>query len=258
MASVGQELKRERELRGISLKEISDATKINFRFLRDLEEDRLDNLPGKFFTKSMIRAYAQYIGLEEDYILNIYYETTKIQEPDQIEEEEEEKESKAVMPRNIKNIIYFVSAFIILTGILSIMYFVLQDKVEEPPLKTVPTTTIVQVEQPPPVTEPVEEVSGINMEIDYQMDTWIQVYADGALVLEAIRIQGDSDQIQAEEEILIHTGNAGGFFFRLNGKAAKPLGRSGSVRRNVIISTENIQQFLKEEEAPLDQSEKFI
>ena len=47
MIPIGQDLKRERELRGISLKEIAEFTKINIRLLRALEEDQLDvRLPG--------------------------------------------------------------------------------------------------------------------------------------------------------------------------------------------------------------------
>ena len=44
--SFGQNLRRERELRGISLHEIAEATKISARFLQALEQDRLDVLPG--------------------------------------------------------------------------------------------------------------------------------------------------------------------------------------------------------------------
>ena len=75
MASLGQELKRERELRGISLQEIANTTKISMRFLQALEEDKLDILPGEFFIKSIISAYANTLGLEKDSVLNKYYET---------------------------------------------------------------------------------------------------------------------------------------------------------------------------------------
>ena len=37
LASFGEELRREREIRGISLKEIADATKISKRFLEAIE-----------------------------------------------------------------------------------------------------------------------------------------------------------------------------------------------------------------------------
>ena len=51
-----RKLRRERELRGISLKQISDDTKIGVRFLEALEEDRLDLIPGDVITYYIVVA----------------------------------------------------------------------------------------------------------------------------------------------------------------------------------------------------------
>src|SRR3990172_1845514 len=72
MASLSERLKRERELRGISLKQISEETRIGVRFLQALEDDRLDVIPGEFYRRSYLRAYARYLGLDEDRALNVY------------------------------------------------------------------------------------------------------------------------------------------------------------------------------------------
>ena len=72
MASLSEELRRERELRGISLKQISDDTKIGVRFLEALEEDRLELIPGEFYRRSYLRAYARYLGLDEERAVNAY------------------------------------------------------------------------------------------------------------------------------------------------------------------------------------------
>jgi cytoskeletal protein RodZ len=80
MASLGQELKRERELRAVSLTDIANSTKINSRYLRALEEDRWDLLPGVFFIKGVIRAYAKCIGLDENSLVNKYHEEVLLQE----------------------------------------------------------------------------------------------------------------------------------------------------------------------------------
>lgn len=72
MASFGETLKRERELREISLREISDATKINIRYLEALEENRFDVLPGGLFNKGFIRAYARYIGVDGEAMVDRY------------------------------------------------------------------------------------------------------------------------------------------------------------------------------------------
>ena len=74
MASFGETLKRERELREISLREVSDATKINLRYLEALEQNRFEVLPGGLFNRGFIRAFAAYIGLDGEALVNSYLE----------------------------------------------------------------------------------------------------------------------------------------------------------------------------------------
>jgi cytoskeleton protein RodZ len=59
-------MQREREMRGIALEEIAKATKIGTRSLRALEEEDFDKLPGGIFNKGFVRAYAKYLGIDEE------------------------------------------------------------------------------------------------------------------------------------------------------------------------------------------------
>ncbi|HMK31323.1 MAG TPA: helix-turn-helix domain-containing protein [Terriglobales bacterium] len=68
----GERLRREREMRGIALDEISTATKISNRFLRALEEEKFDQLPGGIFNKGFVRAYAKFLGIDEDQAIADY------------------------------------------------------------------------------------------------------------------------------------------------------------------------------------------
>ncbi len=52
MASFGENLRREREMRGVTLQEISAATKISGRFLQALEAEEFAKVPGGVFTRS--------------------------------------------------------------------------------------------------------------------------------------------------------------------------------------------------------------
>jgi len=72
MATFGEELRRERELRDISLREIAESTKINLRFLRALEDNDFKHLPGGQFTKGFVRAYARHIGVDDEAMVNAY------------------------------------------------------------------------------------------------------------------------------------------------------------------------------------------
>ena len=74
MSSFGETLRRERELRQISLREISEATKINLRYLDALERDDFRHLPGGVFNKGFVRAYAQFIGIDPEAMVTAYLE----------------------------------------------------------------------------------------------------------------------------------------------------------------------------------------
>ena len=74
----GSYLKHERELRGVPLEEISGATKIHIRFLKAIEENSFDQLPGEVFIKGYIRSYANIIGANVEEILTIYEESVKL------------------------------------------------------------------------------------------------------------------------------------------------------------------------------------
>jgi len=69
MTGFGEHLRREREMRGVSLEEISASTRISIRFLQAIENEELSKLPGGIFTRSFVRTYARYLGLDEERVL---------------------------------------------------------------------------------------------------------------------------------------------------------------------------------------------
>lgn len=71
-SSFGEHLKREREMRGVSLEEISAATRIGTRFLEALENEQWDRLPGGVFNRGFVRAVAHFLGLDEENLVAEY------------------------------------------------------------------------------------------------------------------------------------------------------------------------------------------
>jgi len=61
-----------RKRNGISLETIADSTKISSRFLRAIESEEFEKLPGGVFNTSYIRQYAAAIGFSEQQILKVY------------------------------------------------------------------------------------------------------------------------------------------------------------------------------------------
>src|SRR6478672_9981058 len=62
----GATLREARERRGVSLRHISNATKISVRVLEGLERNDLTRLLGGLFTRAFVRAYAAEVGLDPD------------------------------------------------------------------------------------------------------------------------------------------------------------------------------------------------
>ncbi len=59
-------------MRGVTLEEISAATRIAPRFLVALENEQWDQLPGGVFNRGFIRAVARFLGLDEDTLVSEY------------------------------------------------------------------------------------------------------------------------------------------------------------------------------------------
>lgn len=72
MPSFGEELRRARELRKITLREISEATKISLRYLQALERNDFEHLPGGVFNKGFVRAYCEFIGVDTEAMVDAY------------------------------------------------------------------------------------------------------------------------------------------------------------------------------------------
>ncbi len=67
--SIGSYLRRERELRKISLAEVSEQTRVKLDYLQAIESEHFEKLPGMTFARGYLKAYASYIGLMPEDVL---------------------------------------------------------------------------------------------------------------------------------------------------------------------------------------------
>ena len=63
--TIGEQLRLAREERGISLREISNQTRISMRYLEGIETDDYKRLPGGIFNRSFVKSYARLVGFDE-------------------------------------------------------------------------------------------------------------------------------------------------------------------------------------------------
>ena len=85
VSSLGERLREARTARSISLREISEQTRISIRHLEAIESNDFKQLPGGIFNRSFIKAYAKHIGFDETEALDAYARTAREQgvQPDE-------------------------------------------------------------------------------------------------------------------------------------------------------------------------------
>src|SRR5215471_4961004 len=104
MGAFGDKLRREREMRGITLSEISESTKISKRWLQALEDEQFEQLPGGVFNRGFVRAYARFLGINDEQAVADYIAASNEQEPpeDKFPLEIHEKKRSDAPPLNPK------------------------------------------------------------------------------------------------------------------------------------------------------------
>ncbi len=252
MASIGQELKKEREARGLSLKGIADSTRITLMYLEAIETDRLDIFPGEFFVKGIVRSYAKAVGLDEDQLVERYRRAGLLSAggPESARGPGSEpritkrqKLSLAGLAAIVLVIVTFAAYFLTRPG----KHAALPETREAIPQVQLQAAVTPSVTEPVPAPVPKEEEKGLNLELSFHERTWIQVYADRKLALDGIKLRGEKARVTAQNELIIHLGNAGGLDYSINGRPGKAFGRSGAVVKNIRITPDNTAEFVRDD-----------
>ena len=253
MATFGENLRREREMRGVTLEEISASTKISVRFLKALEDEDLARVPGGIFTRSFVRAYAKYLGLDEDHVMAEYH----LLVPPKSDTDIFRIAKSAPMHQREGSrgpiLAVLVAAVLLGSGYLLYLYTRASTEVKPPaavvapalpaPAPPPPATPTLDApmaqEQIPPrpqagaPTPPAMAVSpsqNMTLQVAATERSWVAVDADGKMVLQRVLGPGEFETLQAKETFDVTTGNALGIVLTLNGETLKPLGRRGEVK----------------------------
>ena len=239
MASFGESLRRERELRGVDLREMAEATKISVRFLRALEDDRVDVLPGGIFPRAFVRQYARYLGLDPERLVAEFVFAHGGENPPLRGPRPEVRVDQGT-PKGL------VAAGVGL-AVLALAAWLWARSRGEAPEVAVPTTAPASTfaddrVYPPPDTAAARPAApdGLMVRLDAREDSWVEVRADGDVVMSRVMPQGETQRIIARREVVLSLGNAGGVAVAVNERPVAPLGAAGEVRRNVVINAETL------------------
>jgi cytoskeleton protein RodZ len=72
MPPIGDTLRDARLRQRLDITEVEQATKIRGKYLRALESEEFDRLPGSTFVRTFLRTYAEYLGLDSQLLLEEY------------------------------------------------------------------------------------------------------------------------------------------------------------------------------------------
>jgi cytoskeletal protein RodZ len=76
--TIGSFLKRQRQLRQMSLAEVARVTRIPGGTLESIECDRFDELPGEVFVRGFLKSYAQAVGVVPAEVLARYTSSRRV------------------------------------------------------------------------------------------------------------------------------------------------------------------------------------
>src|SRR5213082_2238957 len=84
MADIGSTLRETRMRERIDITTVESATKIRAKYLRALENEEWDLLPGPSFVRTFLRSYADYLGLDSRALVEEYKQRFERPSQDQL------------------------------------------------------------------------------------------------------------------------------------------------------------------------------
>ena len=247
--SLGKYLKRERENRKVSLREVSKHIKVREQFLKAVEEDRRDLLPSFTYVKGFLSAYAKYLGLDSNQVI-LRYETDTKAEPVIHPEVSPQKK----IPWNPKYL--WMVGGVIIVGFV-VLYLLLSPS--RPPVQPLappkPEAKKVVSPPPPPLASekpPGPEEKEISLQIKAVERTWMAIQIDGQAMREATFQPGEGYTYRAGRRIELILGNAGGLEMIFNEKRLEKIGKSGEVV-TVVFTPQGVEIKHRESAKPSEE-----
>ena len=226
----GDRLKRERELREVSIEELTRATRISARFVEALENEDWGRLPGGVFGHGFVRTIARYLGLNEEAFLGEY----DLARADHLAAAPPKLEERIPSPPTWLPVVALFLLLILVTGLFySARYGLHRYAAYRATKKSAAASLSVQ---PPPQlgsTSPgsAEQSSSaalLDLSVSTSAATRVRILADDKLLLDAELPAGETRHFSASRQFEVTAGDSSAVLLELNGKAMPPLGSPGA------------------------------
>jgi cytoskeleton protein RodZ len=236
----GEHLRREREMRGVSLEEISAATRISTRFLEALEKEEWDNLPGGVFNRGFIRSVARFLGLDEENLVAEYALETKGRIDTGVVPDPPIEPTRIWGPAIVSTIILcalIAAGWFVFTRYGSAIAAKLRRKSasvsaagpEQPALpapQAVPEAVAPVVSPAPDLAAPDAQIA-LDLKIAAEKPAVVKVVSDGQVAFDSPLAPGTAKQFHATNSLEIASSDSSAISVELNGQAVPPIGLPG-------------------------------
>ncbi len=257
--SFGEHLRRERELRGVTLDEITAATRIGTRYLEAFENEQWDRLPGGVFNRGFVRSIAHFLGLDEENLLAEYMHATNgLTKPSSWASQ---THPASEPDRRWMQLVVLLLVVIVLAsggGWLGWRHYRavkraraaaasafsagMQAPAEPAALPPAPSATAPATDVPagtPPgpadsgaaaTSAPVpasDPTAPLKLKIEAGKTTSVRVLADGVQLFDGMIFAGSSQKFEAIDNFQVAARDAGALMLQLNGQTLPPIGPPG-------------------------------
>jgi cytoskeleton protein RodZ len=226
----GERLKREREMREVSIEELTKATRISTRFVEALENEDWARLPGGVFGHGFVRTIARYLGLNEESLLGEYDLARSEQAPAPPPKPEERIPSPPPW-------LAVLTVFLLLLFVAGLFYAGRYGWRHYAAYRAAKESAAVSLStQSPPQSgstssgsaEQSSAAAPLDLSVSTSAATRVRILADNKLLLDAELPAGETRHFSANQQFEVTAGDSSAVLLELNGKAMPPLGAPGA------------------------------
>jgi len=233
----GRRLRDARERRGVSLRQIANATKIGIGALEALERNDVSRLPGGIFSRAFVRSYAAEVGLDpdrtlQDFIAQFPHDSVAVGHPRSIQSEDHQAiESDR---RSATTLVRLILLSIPIAG--AILYFTtVGRRAASSAAETNPAPTANTL-----VEAPAERLM---VALSATGACRVSTTVDGENTVDRLLQPGEQLVLEVHRELVLTAGDASAIAITLNGAGARPLGGPGQAV-TVRLSPANFKDYL--------------
>ena len=240
-------LRLAREAKGLSLKQVADATKLSVRSIEALESENFAALPEGIYRRAMVRAIAIEVGLKPDDLLKAF----STAHPDELQAREAIALAEMQAPKKSSMQAMLAIAGALVPIIAGVAYFGFAVKrpapiVEPAPARVARAADVWRPEIVPAggfVEAPPVDRRPVVMTLTLSSRCALRIVADGREVIGRTVEAGESLSVELGDEVLLSGDNAAAVQFSINGQAGRALGNAGE-SLSVRIGRDDYEFFL--------------